>query len=61
MVVKLLTAYLLMRYSINSQARRHVKVLTFLGWFLGLATIALLPLDIALANQQGGINTAGAG
>lgn len=29
-----------------------VKALTFTGWFLGLATIAILPLDISLAQDS---------
>ena len=29
-----------------------VKALTFTGWFLGLATISVLPFDIALANES---------
>ena len=29
-----------------------VKALTFTGWFLGLATISVLPLDISLAESE---------
>ena len=42
--------FLLKRYSHKTMIPFSVKVLTFTGWFLGLATISILPLDISLAN-----------
>ena len=58
--VALLCMYLLNKYangghkqSISASrttASNTIKTLTFIGWFLGFATIALLPLDIALAD-----------
>lgn len=45
------TYFLLYRYSQKSNHTKMVKALTFTGWFLGLATIAILPLDISLANE----------
>ena len=42
--------FLLKRYSHKTMIPFIVKVLTFTGWFLGLATISILPLDISLAN-----------
>ena len=49
--VAIFTHYLLKRYSSKSNVSPTVKALTFTGWFLGLATIALLPLDISLAHE----------
>lgn len=44
-------AYLLLRkYSNKSEnVPFFVKTLTFIGWYLGIATIAILPLDISMA------------
>ena len=49
--VAIFTSQLLKKYSGKSHVSKTVKTLTFTGWFLGLATIALLPLDISLAQQ----------
>ena len=50
---KVFTFLLLRRYSNHSQnVPFFVKVLTFIGWFLGMATIAILPLDISMAANQ---------
>ena len=58
--VAVLCSYLLKKYASAPQkegidankntASTTIKVLTFIGWFMGFATIALLPLDIALAD-----------
>jgi hypothetical protein len=29
----------------------QVKVVTYIGWVFGFATIAVLPIDIALSNK----------
>ena len=60
LVVIFFCSLLLRRYAFASQqvnvattkttATNTIKALTFIGWFLGFATIALLPLDIALTN-----------
>ena len=59
--VALFTFVLLKRYAFAPQstasssktsASTTIKVFTFIGWFLGFATIALLPLDIALADSK---------
>ena len=51
--VCLLTYGLLQRYAGSTpDLSPLVKGLTFTGWFLGLATIAVLPLDISLAQQS---------
>ena len=49
--VSAFTYYLLHYYSHKSNHSWTVKLLTYTGWFLGLATIAILPLDISLANE----------
>lgn len=60
-VVAIFCTFLLKRYAFapkqvniatsQTTASGTIKALTFIGWFLGFATIALLPLDIALAND----------
>ena len=40
----------------KTSASTTIKVFTFIGWFLGFATIALLPLDIALADSKASPN-----
>ena len=40
----------------KTTASTTIKVFTFIGWFLGFATIALLPLDIALADSKATTN-----
>ena len=52
-VVACFTYFLLNKYSGKSKITNTVKALTFVGWFLGLATIAVLPIDIALTHQNG--------
>ena len=47
--VAILSFLLLKKYAFAT-ASTTIKILTFIGWFLGFATIALLPLDIALAD-----------
>ena len=49
-VVACFTYFLLVKYSGKSKITNTVKALTFVGWFLGLATIAVLPIDIALTH-----------
>lgn len=59
-IVAILCAFLLKRYAFaphqeklttdKTTASVTIKTLTFIGWFLGFATIALLPLDIALTD-----------
>ena len=61
-LVGIFSYFLLKRYafapnSVHSTAYKTtasptIKMLTFIGWFLGFATIALLPLDIALTDAK---------
>ena len=44
---------LLRRYTSKSEdVPFFVKVLTYFGWYLGIATIAILPLDICMAANK---------
>ena len=45
---------LIRKYTSQSDVPFKVKVLTFCGWYLGLATIAILPVDISLTANYGG-------
>ena len=53
--VQVFSYLLLQQYSSKSNASFTVKVLTYTGWFLGFATIAILPLDIFLATNTNGM------
>ena len=50
---KVFTYLLLKRYSDKSDVPWKVWLLTFKGWYLGLVTIAILPIDISLAANYG--------
>ena len=50
--VTIFTYFLLKQYSSNTKLLSTVKALTFFGWFLGIATISVLPIDISLSNYS---------
>lgn len=35
-----------------SQVSFHVALITYIGWFMGFATIAVLPIDLAVSNNS---------